>query len=159
MSNEVRNKNRKKQDFLIDVFDDINNNPKRFWKYTKVKGQQCSVPDEIFLHGTVARDELSKANLFNDYFLRTFNQDTYELPNINGFINDNLRNLILTQNDVLKVLLNLKVNKAQEIDGIWAIFFNCSLTLVSSLTKLFNLNIERECLPLEWKSANVIPIF
>ena len=58
----------------------------------------------------------------------------------------------------MALLDNLDINKAQGPDAIsGAVLKNCSKTLAYALSILFNLSYNTNCIPQEWKLANVVP--
>ena len=51
-------------------------------------------------------------------------------------------------------------NKARGLDGVSLQLLNeCHMNLAPILARLFNYNLSRVTLPIDWKSANVVPIF
>jgi hypothetical protein len=152
--------NRKHSEYLDTCFDDINQNPKKFWGLVSQKTKKGSIPHKVNLNGTDATDPIDKANLFNRYFYSQFNSDHLLPPNnFPSFTNDNLRYLNLAEADVLNVLIKLDINKAYGPDGLPPILYRyCADVIVSSLTLLFNLSLAQGIIPSEWKKANVVPV-
>jgi len=71
-----------------------------------------------------------------------------------------IHDLICTPSEVAKVLNSLDVNKACGPDGVSARLLNeCYMELAPILARLFNYTLSRGTLPIDWKSANVVPIF
>ena len=52
-----------------------------------------------------------KAELFNSYFHGNFNKNSYQLPEIREFVNDNLCNLVVYKQDVMDLMCNLDIKK------------------------------------------------
>ena len=60
--------------------------------------------------------------------------------------------------DVIRLLCELKQNKSPGPDQIHTtILKNCSVSLVPSLCKLFNMSFSLGIVPDQWKQADVIP--
>ena len=58
-----------------------------------------------------------------------------------------------------ELTLNLDINKSAGSDGISAKFLKeAGISIVPSLTKLFNLSLSECQVPTVWKKANVIPM-
>ena len=61
---------------------------------------------------------------------------------------------------VLKLLLNLKPNKATGPDGIPGNLLRMVADEIADVyTLLFQASLDQGCLPSDWKRANVVPIF
>jgi len=71
-----------------------------------------------------------------------------------------IHDLICTPIEVAKVLKSLNVNKACEPDGVSPRLLNeCHMELAPILARLFDHTLSRGTLPIDCKSANVVPIF
>ena len=61
---------------------------------------------------------------------------------------------------VLKLLLNIKANKATGPDGIPGNLLKiCAEEIADVYTLLFQASLDQGCLPSDWKRANIVPIF
>ena len=59
-----------------------------------------------------------------------------------------------------KVLKSLNIRKACAPDGVSPrLLKECHMELTPSLTRLFNYSLSRGTLPVDWKTANVVPVF
>jgi hypothetical protein len=153
--------NKKHKEYLDECFDDIDNNPKKFWRVVNCKNNSKCIPENVFLGNECTSDPEMKVKLFNEYFQAQFNKNNYDPPSdCRAFVNNNLGNIVLVENDVYNVLINLNVNKAHGPDDIPTVFYKkCSKSIASSLTLLFNLSLDSGIVPSEWKLANVVPVF
>ena len=77
----------------------------------------------MFYEDSNANDGQAKADLFNKFFFKSFNDNTYQSPDITTFVNDNLSYLQVTEYEVLKILQELDVTKATGPDNLSAYFF------------------------------------
>ena len=99
--------------------------------------------------------------LLNDHFSALFR--SLPLPSINhpGFTTDCTFHFAPVSTDiVLKVLNSLVINKATGPDGLSArILKMAAAAIAGGLTKLFNVSLTEGDFPMEWKKANVYPVF
>jgi hypothetical protein len=162
-NNLLRNSIRNKYNlFIKNAFDELGSNPKRFWGLinTKSKHKKCNVPHEITYCGISTSDTKTKCDFFNQHFFKSFNTNSYHLPDVTIFRNDNLSSINVSEADVLNVLINLDPSKAYNPDGIpTRVFKECANELYISLTALFNKSLRSGKIPLDWKRADVVPIF
>ena len=140
------------------------NNPKRFWTFIKSKTKSRSIPPEVSLENQKASNSFDKAQLFNNFFSSVF----IESPGIPEKLRDDLQpftgqvisSLLCSKSEVEKLLIGLNVTKAHGPDGISARMLREAAPAISeSMTNLFNFSLQSGTLPVEWKSAHVIPIF
>ena len=65
----VRNLSRRKYSlFLNEAFENIDNHPKKFVSFVKLKNGQGSIPPTVFYEDSSASSPADKAELFNNYF-------------------------------------------------------------------------------------------
>ena len=141
-------------------------NTKEWWGTVKDmlgRGGQDTYPTmHNSSENTFVSDNKSKADLFNSFFLSHSNIDTShaELPADEVFQNAPfLENIVTTEAEVADLLKCIDPTKATGPDGISPrLLKEAGLTIVPSLTKLFNLSLSTAKVPLEWKKANVTPI-
>ena len=137
---------------------------KAWWRTVKHfmnRNQSPAIPSLLHENRHVT-DSLSKAEIFNHFFLSQSNLDTSRapaLPPANLPVNI-LENIQVDNNEVLDVLKSLDVTKATGPDGISArLLKEGAPSICISLTKLFNLSLNRKVFPSSWKEANVIPLY
>ena len=54
----------------------------------------------------------------------------------------------------------MKENKSLGVDGISPKILKETVEQISTpLAHVFNMSLQEECVPLEWKEANIIPLF
>jgi hypothetical protein len=161
LNNKMKKMVREKHNtFLEHCLDNIDVNPKKFWSLVSTKNKTKSIPDEINFNGTTASSPQHKAELFNQYFSSQFNNSLYDVPDVLEFVNDNLSSIVLSVDDVYQVMLDLDTSKCNGPDGIPIIVYKmCAHILAPSLCLLFNRSLLSGKLPMEFKVANVFPIF
>lgn len=153
---------RKHKEYIDKCADDLASNPKRFWGLVNSKQHGNGIPHTVRFNQETSRRPVQMANLFNKYFHSVLTPPVLNLvlPVIPKVPDDELREVILTQNDVRSVITKLNKCKAIGNDGIpTTVLINCIDVLVPSMCKLFNLSLTLCKLPNEWKCANVVPVF
>ena len=74
--------------FLNDACENLSNCPKKFWNFVKIKNGQGSIPPSVNYGNASASDSLNKAEMFNNYFYKSFNTKTIPIPEVIHFVND-----------------------------------------------------------------------
>jgi hypothetical protein len=102
-----------------------------------------------------------KAKVLNDTFSSIFTQeDTSNMPVMNGTPAPPMADLQITRNGVLKLLQNLKPHKAGGPDKIAARVLKESATSISTVvTFIYQQSLDTSCTPNDWKQAFVTPIY
>ena len=84
----------------------------------------------------------------------------YQRLNLKGEESDYLGQLIVTPKMVAKKIRDMKENKSSVVDRIPPKLLLEIVEQISiPLATVFNLSIEEGVVPLEWKEANIIPLF
>jgi hypothetical protein len=138
--------------------------PKKWWRLAKelLGMSQCSQIPALMVDGNVITDDRDKAEAFNKSYLdmSVVNDDGKVLPPAPNVAHDQLEELVVTQDDVNKVLLNLKPDKAFGPDEVSPrLLKEARPSILPSLTRLFNMSLFLEVFPTIWKRANVCPIY
>jgi hypothetical protein len=116
--------------------------------------------------GHIAVDAAERCNLLNSYFSTVFTVEDVtiqipELPNI--FTGDQscaLKDISITPEVVAKVIRNLPANKAAGVDDIQGkLLVETVDTISNSLCMIFQKSLQDSVVPLDWRRANVTPIF
>lgn len=106
-------------------------------------------------------NDVDKANHFNKYFQSVCSTPLKGAPSA-GSSQCHLPampDIDVTYNGVLKLLEELKPHSAPGPDAIPCIVLrNCAATVSKFLVVIFRLSMSTCQLPLQWKSANVVPI-
>ncbi len=100
-------------------------NPKRFWSYFKLQSKASTIPHKVSRlvndsERIYADSNTEIANMFNEYFASIFTSDStnaseHANQSYNAII---LKNVTLSEEEVLPIIMNLDNNKAQGPDGI-----------------------------------------
>ena len=91
-------------------------------------------------------------------------EDTSSLPvpetKFNGPEEEKLGQLIVTQDVVASKINNMKENKSPGVVGLSPNILKETVEQISKpLAHVFNMSLREGIVPLEWKEANIIPLF
>ena len=118
------------------------------------------MPAKIFLNHRSATTDVSKADLFNDYFQSVFTQMPYRVKTDNKNVVIQLSHVYITTEEIQSSLLQLDVNKAKGPDRIGnALLKNLHKSLPKSLCLLFILIACKVHFPTKRKVAEIVPIY
>ena len=106
-----------------------------------------------FLH----TDPKAKANILNRQFTSVFSaDDNSPLPNLGPNLHPTMNDITVNQNEVTKLLRNLKPSTASGPDGISAMLLKETAEEISpAVTLLF----QSSSVPSQWKKALIVPIY
>lgn len=150
--------------YLKDIADNCYSQPKRFWNYFNKLSKQSSIPNIVTLGDSSFSSADAKAEAFNKYFMSVFN-DENDAPLDDDispclFTDKFISSIELSNEDVLAALNKLDPSKTPGPDQIHPrILKECANELAPSLCVLFNRSLSTGKLPLDWKSANITPVY
>jgi len=123
--------------------------------------KSATIPSTMHLDATSANSNISRANLFNQYFYSVFTPPSTTLRHTNITSHPNeINSLVFTEEEVFSVLSQLDPNKATGIDSISPkILKYCAASLTHPLCHLFNLSLASGVIPQEWKVHLVVPVY
>ena len=153
-----------KKKFEKVVVRDIKKNSKKFWSYvrnkTKIKENILRVTDQ---NGKLTENDEETAKTVNQAFVSVFTQEitNVNVPSANyDYDGAILSDLVISEENVHKILQKLDVNKSAGPDGITTrLLKECSEYLVVPLTMIFRQSLETGDVPMAWREANVCPIY
>jgi hypothetical protein len=137
---------------------------KNWWNLVKSllgDSNNRSIPP-IQTDDVITHDDTEKSEIFNDYFCdqSDINDDCLIPPDLDGFLYDKLRQIIITETDVDDILKTLDTSKATGPDMLNPrLLKEASSILKYPLCKHFNLSLSTSIFPTEWTFANVTPVF
>ena len=105
------------------------------------------------------------AEVLNEYFSSVFTtEDISSLPvlftKLEGNKLEHLGQLFVTPAMIATKIKKMKHNKSPGVDGIPPKLLKEIVEQISTpLAKAFNLSLEEGIVPLEWKEANITPLF
>ena len=144
------------------LVENLHDNPKRFWNYTRHFTRSSSTVNVIEKDNVKYTDDASKAELLNDYFVSVLTRESDELHHSNQDATENrscLLDIEISAVDVRKKLRNLKMNKASGPDLLHVNVLKNVLDLDVPLAYIFNLSLRSGHIPQDWRDANITPLF
>ena len=114
------------------------------------------------IDGTYSFTDTEKANNLNTYFssVSTIDDSQARLPYFNTKTNAHLHNIIITEQDVIDILANLNINKANGPDEIsHRMLKETRFSICTPLSIIFNRSMQENIFPELWKESNVMPLF
>ena len=155
---EFKNLVRSKMRENLYCSNDNNTITKKFRARVKSKSKSTRIPTVMKNKNKISSNELDKANMFNEFFFDQFsNEFTYDVGI--DFSNDDLFDIDFSCTRVKQFLDNVNKNKAPSPDGIHGCVLKyCSNSLCRPLAIIFRLTYNTGIIPVEWKSANIVPI-
>ena len=117
------------------------------------------VPETVFLKGKASFESKTKADMFNNFFYSQFSSaSNYDIDI--DFKSDESFEVDFDLSKVKDILSNIDSNKAQGPDNIHGLVQkNCANALAKPLSIIFKLVYNTGIIPVEWKLANVEPVF
>ena len=162
-TNEVR---KSKRNFELKLAQNIKSDSKSFYAYVRSKQ---NVRDKVGPLEDNAGDKITEGILMaeelNMHFSSVFTrEDTSSLPvpetKFNGSEEERLGQLIVTPEVVASKISNMKENKSPGVDGLSPKILKETVEQISKpLAHVFNMSLQEGIVPLEWKEANIIPLF
>ena len=162
-TNEVK---KAKRNFEHKLAQNIKSDSKSFYAYVRSKqnvrdkvGPLEDNAGNIITQGCLMAEELNVH--FSSVFTR---EDTSSLPvpetKFNGSDEEKLGQLIVTPEVVASKINNMKENKSPGVDGLSPKILKETVEQISKpLAHVFNMSLQEGIVPLEWKEANIIPLF
>ena len=162
-TNEVK---KSKRNFEHKLAQNIKSDSKSFYAYVRSKqnvrdkvGPLKDNAGNIITQGFLMAEELNMH--FSSVFTR---QNTSSLPvpetKFNGSEGERLGQLVVTPEVVASKINNMKENKSPGVDGISPKILKEIVEQISMpLAHVFNMSLQEGIVPLEWKEANIIPLF
>ena len=143
------------------------NNPllqaKTYWSILKTFYNDKKIPliPPLLIDDKFITDIQTKANAFNKFFAEqcTPLKNNSILPENQIFLTHaRLRTLDFNEEEILKVIRNLNINKAHGHDEISIRMIKiCDKSLIKPLFMIFVNSIKSSCYPDIWKKSNIIP--
>ncbi|MBA1446783.1 MAG: hypothetical protein FE835_18145 [Gammaproteobacteria bacterium] len=155
-----------KRTFEQKLANDIKNDSKSFYAYVRSKQK---VRDKVGpienSAGNIISDGFQMAESLNEYFSSVFTTediDSVPLPDtkFEGGESSELGQLFVTPEMISKKIKKMKDNKSPGVDGIPPKLLKEIVDQISTpLAIFFNLSLKEGIVPLEWKEANITPLF
>ena len=152
-----------KKDYEQKIAAEAKTNAKSFWKYVKKRtGVRSSIADLRKNDGTMATDNMEKAEIFNKFFASVFTKENEDsIPNLSErTFEEELSDFKIYEEQTMELLMNLKPWKSMGPDKVHPYLLKRMATAFATpLTSIFRKSITEGRVPKDWKNACVIPIF
>ena len=144
--------------------------PKRFWSIFKINSSTGSVSNSVSrncANNLKSRSQAitpdSIASMFNEYFHSVYTialEEPSSTQPVSSSPLSSISSIDLSTEEVCHALQNLNPFKAHGSDGLPSrILKECANQLAPSLHYLFTKSLKVSQVPVEWKLANIIPIY
>ena len=131
---------------------------KKFWSYVKATARNTRIPELVFLDDTFKSNPDDQAELFNTSFYKQFSESSNYDINADCTNNEEFK-IDFSRSRVKNLLCNSNANKAMGPDKInGKVLKNCSSSLSTPLSILFEKCYNSSSIPDEWKAALVVPV-
>ena len=147
---------------MDEISQDLKTNSKRFWSFVKSRRQESiGVAPLKDKNGFLKSDSQSKAEILGDQFQSVFTEeDTTSVPDKGTSPFPDMPPITVNEAGIRKLLQNLNPCKATGPDNIPAfVLKNTAPELAPLLAELFQLSLDTQEVPEDWKKANIVPIF
>ena len=137
---------------------------KTYWSIMKTFYNEKKIPliPPLLVNGQFVTDVKTKANIFNKFFCDqcTPLDNTSSLPLTQSYLtNKRLTSVHFTEDDILKVVRALDINKAHGHDDISIRMIKmCDSAIIKPLALLFCFSMMSCVYPDQWKKGNIIPV-
>ena len=133
---------------------------KRLWTYIKSqKKDYCGVAS-LKLENITLTQPQAKAEALNNYFSSVFITEDTTLPVLDKSPYPDMPKIYIHDEGILNLLMNLKQHKASGPDGIPSRLLKLIAHQITPVLKIiFQISLDKSCLPEDWKCANVVPVF
>ena len=156
---------KKYYDKLYKKLEDPKTAQKQYWNIAKqLYGAKLnkSIP-AVIDSGRPIKTASEKCEIFNTFFVEQSRLDVptgHMLPELKYETMSRLNNVSVNEQDVLKALENVNINKATGPDNIGNLILKkCSQSIARPLCMIFNKSFADGKVPSQWKVASVSPIF
>ena len=138
---------------------------KIYWSIFKTfyNGREISIIPPILKKGKLESDFKIKANYFNSFFFASQCTSLVNNSKLPDKITCNsaarLTSIKFDNNDILKIIRSLNINKAHGHDDISVRMIKmCDESLVQPLSLIFRGCIDTGIYPDTWKKSNIVPV-
>jgi hypothetical protein len=146
--------------------DKVHDNPKSFFSYvrskTRTKDRVGPITDK---NGVLVQDGTQMCEVLNDFFSSVYTTENIEcIPEVtqvfSGSADQELSDMIFHSDEVLNKMQKLKEGKAAGDDGFIPEFLKkIAPCICEPLATIFNCSMKEGVVPLDWRLANVSPLF
>lgn len=151
-----------KKVFFDKFNENLKRNPKEFWKFVNANRKEDTSIPALKVDGNTVVSDNAKVECFNSYFKSVFSEDSPHLlsPVACRTQQSVMPSITIDMNGIVKLLRGIDATKAVGPDGISpVIFLKCSESIARYLFVIFSETLKTGMVPMDWKMANVTPVF
>ncbi len=151
-----------KKEYEVNIAKESATNPKLFYRYiNKKKNIKSGIGPLVSEDGHQIDDNKGIATTLNNFFSSVFTQRcSNPLPEATLSTPHSISDLIITESEVLKQLDELKTNKSPGPDRFYpTVIKQVKHEIAKPLAQIFNKSLQSGAVPIDWKTADVTPIF
>ena len=156
-----------KYDFELRLVKNIKTNSKAFYSYIKHKNRGSSRIGPLEVDGCkIVSDDKLMCNILNNYFASVFtkeNMENFSVVATGTVFREKdcvISDLVFTLENVNNAINMLKDNKSAGSDDLGSsLIKGCRTGIVKPLLDLFTDSLNSGEIPIDWKEANVCPLF
>ena len=153
--------------YIMEIEQNIINNPKFFWKYIREKNNTNTIPQLMTFHDREVSTCIEILDAFANHFSSVYEVSTNTQSGNDGsdlygreFVNLGLNSYYIKISEIWESLSDIDLNIGAGPDGIPAQFLkNCAFSLSRPIWLIFNNSLNSGIFPNTWKSTFVTPIF
>ena len=154
---QVRRKAQKEYEQRI--VDKSESDPKMFYKFINEKLQKKESVDKVKVGDNIYEDIDVIVEKLNENFCKVFTEETQFSR---GMVSEvrGMEDIAVTRGEIVEIIGQLDVNKAMGPDGVSGrVIKECQEQLLDPILDLIRTSINTGQVPVEWKRADVIPIY
>jgi hypothetical protein len=152
-----------KRSYENKIAENSKKDPKTFFQYVKSRKTTSDTINTIETSaGNTTTDNSEISDILNTYFASVFTvEECNELPVVDLASGVNLiTDYSISNDDIMKAISRLKISKSSGPDQIYArTIKELQSLLCEPLKEIFNKSLVSGTVPVDWKRANVTPIF
>ena len=142
------------------VASDADTSRKTLYKFVKNSRTDNSGVSTLVEDGLTCSSPKEKANALNRQFSSVFSPISDFIPNLGPPKAPTIKDIVITENGINKLLKATKVNKSSGPDDIPAKFLKETADeLAPALTLLFQASLQQSKIPDDWRHARVSPLY
>lgn len=149
--------------YIMKTQEKMKENPRKFWELVDIKRANRAIPDELVYNDKIAKTAKDCSSLFAQFFNSVYRSSNRSLEEINNLIsncNNEERYQVVEDDEILQVLLRIKVNKGKGPDLFPPLIYkNCAIALTRPIKLLIEKSLNVGYFPDRLKISHVSPIF
>ena len=141
------------------VVEHCDSDPKMFYKFINGRLNKREAIEKVKFEEEIYEDAGDIAEILNNNFCKVFTREehfTGERP----MEIKRMQDIVVTKEDVNKIVSNLDINKSMGPDGISGrLLKECKDQLLNPIFDIVQTSLQTGIVPKEWKRADIVPIY